>query len=223
MKRLAILAAALGAWLAATVPAPQEDGAVRWDAVHRRLQNSELRRAGTFPAYCAQRLMAEERLEPGHSVLALAMGDGRHAVNFAVKGLRVTGVDISPVGLEKARKLAESEGAEIETVEADLFAYDFGNEKWDLVTNIYFNPLIRSFKKLKDAVKPGGYLLVEGFGSEHEGGPPAWSHYKPNQLIEELAGWRILEYQDGLFESEWAQGKSAPVVRLLAQKPSGGE
>jgi len=95
-----------------------------------------------------------------------------------------------------------------------------GRERWDLVTNIYFNPAIRVLDKLKAAVRPGGLLLIEGFGAEYAGpGPATWSRYGKNQLLEGLADWRILEYQDGNFPTIWAQDKPVPVVRVLAQKP----
>ena len=32
--------------------------------------------------------------------------------------------------------------------------------------------------------------------------------------------WRILEHHDGVFASDWADGRAVPVVRLLAQKPA---
>ena len=200
---------------------PQRSDADRWDEVFRRMETPPLRGIETFAAYCAERLVKEERLAAGAEALVLAMGDGRNAVPIAKRGLRVTGLDISPVALEKARKFAADNEVELTTVQTDLYEYDYGTDRWDLLTNIYFNPAIRIFDQLKAAVKPGGFLLVEGFGEAHVGGPPEWSHYKPNQLLEELRGWRILEYQDGVFRSDWSPGGApAPVVRVLAQKPA---
>jgi len=201
----------------------QETTSERWDRVFRRVESTQIHSDATFPVYCVQRLLREERLEAGAAVLMIAMGDGRNAVPIAQLGMAVTGLDISPVALEKAQQAAEQNGVQLNGVLADMYEHDLGDGRWDLVTNIYYNPAIRIIDKFKAAVRPGGFLLVEGFGSDHEQGPPAWSLYRPNQLLDELKGWRILEYQDGVFESDWARGELAPVVRVLAQKPDAPE
>ena len=194
--------------------------AASWDEVFRRLQAPVISPETSFTAYCAERLIREERLQAGDSAMVLAMGDGRNALYLADLGLQVTGIDISSVGLEKARAAAAVKGLKIETVRADLFRYDLGRESWDLVTNVYFNPAIFVFDRIKAAVRPGGFLLVEGYGSEYKGaGPAKESRYRPNQLIWELSDWRILEYQDGILASDWADRPEVPVVRILAQKP----
>jgi SAM-dependent methyltransferase len=213
------LALALGGGAAAA----QEDasGAKEfWNHVFERLPASGLSVAESFPAYCVERALAEGLLRPGSKVLDLAMGDGRFAVHFARKGLDVTGLDISPVAIAKARAAAAAAGVELATVEADLFAHDLGDGRWDLVANIYYNPAIKVLDRIQRAVRPGGLLLIEGFAADHTGGgPPPWSRYKPNQLLEALPGWRILEYEDGRFPSAWAGDRRVPVVRLLARKP----
>lgn len=194
--------------------------ATGWNEVFRRTEMPEISPQTSFAAYCAERLFRENSLRPGNSAMVLAMGDGRNALYLAGLGLDVTGVDISSVGLEKARQAAAERGVEIETIQADLFAYDLGEGKWDLVTNIFFNPSIVMFDRIRASVRPGGYLVVEGYGSDFRGsGPAAETRYGPNQLLAELSNWRILEYQDGIFPSDWAGGQPVPVVRILAQKP----
>ena len=205
-------------WVASPMLSQTDPGA-NWDRVFENrtflpVDDDE------FVARCADRLLQERLLEKGSNALVLAMGDGRNALHLAKKGFAVTGLDISEVAIEKARKTAAEIGVEIATVKADMTRYDLGTDRWDLVTNIYFNPAIRSFDRIKRSVRPGGFLLVEGFGADHHGeGPPPWSRYKSNQLIEELEGWRIVEYQDGIFPTLWARGGKAPVVRVLARKP----
>jgi SAM-dependent methyltransferase len=190
-----------------------------WDEVFRRIAAPEISSKTSFTAYCVERLLREERLQPGDSAMVLAMGDGRNALYLADVGLKVTGIDISAVGLAKARSAAAETGLEVEAIEADLFEYDLGRESWDLVTNVYFNPAIFALDRIKAAVRPGGFLLIEGYGSDYTGtGPAAETRYRPNQLLWELVDWRILEYQDGLFPSDWADQSTAPVVRILAQK-----
>ena len=205
--------------LVSAQPGEVDPAAASWDAVFREIEAPEITPETSFAAYCTERLVREYRLMPGDSALVLAMGDGRNALYLADLGLVVTGIDISSVGLEKARQAATERGLEIEAIQADLFKYDLGEASWDLVTNIYFNPSLYIFDRIKAAVRPGGYLLVEGYGSDYSGpGPIEETRYRPNQLLSYLSDWRILEYQDGVFPSEWANGESVPVVRILAQR-----
>jgi hypothetical protein len=73
-------------------------------------------------------------------------------------------------------------------------------------------------------VRPGGVIVIEGQGSEHKGdGPPPATRYRPNQLLAAFGGWRILHYEDGLFECDWSLGAPTHVVRLMARKPGSGD
>ena len=72
---------------------------------------------------------AEAHLPEGGSVLCLAEGEGRNGVFLAGLGFKVTGVDGSSVGLEKAQRLAKQRGVEIETIVSDLADFDLGEER----------------------------------------------------------------------------------------------
>src|SRR5215470_9174503 len=56
----------------------------------------------------------------GGSLLDLCCGPGRHAVEFALRGFQVTGVDRTEFLLNKARKHAQESGASVEWVKADM-------------------------------------------------------------------------------------------------------
>ena len=56
---------------------------------------------------------------PIGTVLDLGCGPGRHAVPFAQRGFRVTGVDLSVFHLEKAKERASAAGVAVEFVEGD--------------------------------------------------------------------------------------------------------
>ncbi len=59
-------------------------------------------------------------LEPGARVLDVPCGAGRHAIELAARGHRVTGVDISSEFLEAARANARERGVSVEWLEADM-------------------------------------------------------------------------------------------------------
>ena len=70
--------------------------------------------------------------------LDLATGEGRNAVFLAQAGWKVDAVDISPVGVRKARKLAKEAGVKINFIRADLDFYAIAKEKYDLITRFLF-------------------------------------------------------------------------------------
>lgn len=193
--------------------------AARWDRVYERAQPPYRTEANAFLAFALERALREQLLPAGARALDLAMGDGRNALLLAEKGLAVTGLDISTAALAKARAKAAEKKLTLEALEQDLFRYDYGQEAWDLISVIYFNPAVTIFERLQAAVKPGGLILIEGQGSEHTGdGPPPATRFRPNQLLKAFNAWRILDYQDGRFECDWAPGPPTHVVRLMARK-----
>jgi SAM-dependent methyltransferase len=115
---------------------------------------------------------------PGGEVLCLADGEGRNGVFLATLGMRVTAVDLSPVGLEKAEKLASDRGVSIETVVADLAVWDLGADRWDAIVSIWAHlpAVVRSalHPRIARAVRPGGVLFIE--------------HYHPHQIPYQTGG-----------------------------------
>jgi len=64
-----------------------------------------------------QRLLC---LEAGDSILDLACGVGRHSLELARRGFRVTGVDRMASYLRRARDRAAAEGLSVEFIKADM-------------------------------------------------------------------------------------------------------
>ena len=142
-------------------------------------------------------LVAEAATLPASRALDLACGEGRNAVWLAERGWRVTGVDFSEVGLEKARALAKARGVQAEWVAADLLRYTPEPQAFDLVLVFYLQvpaaqrrPIVRAGA---GAVTPGGRFLLVGHDRrnlEHgHGGPqdPAVL-YTASDVVGDLEG-----------------------------------
>ena len=185
----------------------------RWNEVFEREEASFNTKPNVFLVRCLERMPAKG------TAIDVAMGQGRNAVVLAKHGFETTGIDISDVGIEQAKKLAAGAGVKLATVNADVFAYDYGKDRWEVVSIIYFNPVRPILDKFKQAVKPGGCIVIEGFGQRKKGGPPDDSKFATNELIERFKDWQILEYQDGDFDADWGGEPKAHVIRLLARKP----
>ena len=59
-------------------------------------------------------------VEPGAAILDMCCGPGRHSLELARRGYRVTGVDRTAAYLEQARQQAQEEGLTLELVENDM-------------------------------------------------------------------------------------------------------
>jgi SAM-dependent methyltransferase len=107
------------------------------------------------------------RLEEGAEVLDLACGHGRIANRLAARGLRVTGLDATPLFLELAREDARRRGVEVEYVLGDMREPPW-QERFDAVLSWF-----TSFGYFDDdgnrevlagalrALRAGGTFLVE--------------------------------------------------------------
>jgi SAM-dependent methyltransferase len=112
-------------------------------------------------------------VEPGAAVLDLACGPGRHSLELARRGFRVTGVDRTPPHLAAARAAAGEEGLEVEWVEADMLSFS-RPESFDLGLSLYTSfgyfedpeDDRRTAANLVESLRPGGALVMEMMGKE---------------------------------------------------------
>jgi SAM-dependent methyltransferase len=156
---------------------------------------------------------AVDGVQPG-TALDVGMGQGRNSLYLASKGWRVTGFDVAEVGLEKAREEAGRLGLKVDAVHASDDEFEFGHERWDLIAIIYALEK-RSVHRVRDALKPGGLIVVEAGHSETSGAP---FEYDSNELLELFNGFRILRYEDRAGHYDWGP-ESIRLVRFIAQKP----
>jgi len=166
-----------------------------------------------------------DRLPMGR-VLCLAEGEGRNAVYLAERGFEVTAVDSSPVGLDKARRLAGQRGVHIETIVADLARYEIVPESWDAIVAIFCHlpPPLRCLVHAKAVagLRLGGAFVLEAYTPaqlQHgTGGPPVVELMMTlDALRDELTGLRFvhaLETERDLREGRFHAGLGA-VVQVL--------
>ncbi len=173
-----------------------------------------------------------ERLPASGRALAVADGEGRNGVWLAQQGLRVLAVDASAVGQEKARKLAKARGVKLEFELADLAGWTWPSAAFDVVAAIFVQfagPDLRAamFRGMKEALKPGGLLLLEGYRPAQlgyrTGGPPIEENLYTEALLREaFADMEVLElraYDAAIEEGRGHNGMSA-LIDLVARKPA---
>ena len=109
-----------------------------------------------------------KRLKPGMRALCVADGEGRNSVWLAMQGLEVVAFDFSPVGLAKARRLAERCGVTVDYRLSDVNGWDWDAAQYDVVVGIFVQfasppERQRMFEGMKRALKPGGILILQGY------------------------------------------------------------
>lgn len=170
-------------------------------------------------------------LKPGMRILLPADGEGRNSVWCAEKGLVPDAFDLSPVAVQKAHRLAEKKGVQVNYVIASFDTWDWQVAAYDAVILVFLNcapPDMRNrlFKRSINALKPGGILLLTGYsGRQHlygTGGPSdAKQLYTEAMLRDAFAALDILELVDSditLNAGPAHQGLSS-VIGMIAKKP----
>lgn len=165
-----------------------------------------------------ERMLEVLGLEEGARVLDVPCGEGRHAVELARLGYRVTGVELHPGTLAVARDAAEDQGLEIEWIQGDM--RNLGDEaRFDAAVCYwtsfgYFDDEgDRAFLAgLNRTLVPGGHLLMELRVAESllpKLQPRDWSRVGDAVLLEE----RRYVPATGRVETEWTLVMDGESVR----------
>jgi hypothetical protein len=173
------------------------------------------------------------RLQPGMRALVPGDVEGRNGVWLAQQGLVVDTLDLSAHGVAKARRLAAARGVSVNAAQADVLAWEWPGEAYDVVALIYLH-LAGDHRRFVHgralaALKPGGLLILEAFRPEQlaaqaagaRGGPrDAHLLYSVADLAADFAGQDILELAEAsavLEEGSLHVGPSA-IVRAVVKK-----
>jgi SAM-dependent methyltransferase len=175
---------------------------------------------------CAQ----APRLTPGCKILVPGDGYGRNGIWLARQGFQVTTVDLSPVGVERARQSAQAARLTMSIEEADLGTWNWPVGEFDAVASIFLHlpPEVRPqiHAQMLAALKPGGLLIIEAFTPAqllHSSGGPKQVEllYAAEILRGDFAAadaLELLEVEINLDEGRLHRGRAA-VVQGVFRKP----
>jgi SAM-dependent methyltransferase len=163
------------------------------------------------------------------TALSVADGEGRNGVWLAEQGLDVLSIDYSPTALAKAQKLAQERGVKLRTEVTDVFAWQWPANTFDVIAAIFIfaSPDERPsfYANLKNALKPGGLLLMQGYRPEQlsyrTGGPSDLGRLLTRAILEagfgDMAKLDIREHDSTISEGSAHVGQSA-LIDLVATK-----
>jgi 2-polyprenyl-3-methyl-5-hydroxy-6-metoxy-1,4-benzoquinol methylase len=168
--------------------------------------------------------------EKGKRALAVADGEGRNSVWLARQGVVTDAFDISTVGVSKAKKLAAEAGVHVNFNVADCDGWPWQPEQYDYVVAIliqFANPAMRErlFANIVSTLKPGGYLLLQGYTPKqldyNTGGPGLLENLYTEALLRAsfptLQIIELREYEAELNEGRRHAGRSA-LIGMTARK-----
>jgi tellurite methyltransferase len=167
---------------------------------------------GKEPSSLAPRV--PEMIKPGAGfhprLIDLGCGEGRDIVYFAQHGFEVVGLDLSAVGLEKARRYAAEVGVKIETIHADVADYAL-KDTYDMVfstgTLHFLPPEVRQerFEGYKAHTTPSGVHFISVFVDKPFIPPapdadPGAILFKPGELLSYYWDWEVVYFVEEIFD-----------------------
>ena len=194
-----------------------------WDERYGRDEYAYGEEPNAFFKACLDQLPAPGRL------LLPGEGEGRNAVYAARQGWQVYAFDFSVEGREKALRLADRYGVELDYDIADYETADIEPGVYDAVALIFthMHESIRRkvHRKLAAALRPGGQLFLEAYSPEQlhygTGGPPNVELlYAPADLREDFSDLEIVQLEQveaEIHEGQYHTGLGS-VVRLVAKR-----
>lgn len=151
----------------------------------------------------AQILVEHLHLLPKGKVLDVAMGMGRHSLYLAAHGFDVVGLERDPAAIDTCLTEAKRRGIHVDARRTDLEDSDscqMERNTYDVIICFYYlqRNLIPS---LKDALKPGGYIIYETFLIDQhiKTGHPEHRDYclAHNELLRLFQDFRVISYCEG--------------------------
>lgn len=125
----------------------------------------------TITTPSAGKLVRFAGIAPGQAVLDVGCGTGPVALTAARAGAKVTGLDLSPALLERARQHAGTASVAIEFKEGDAESLPFGDGAFDVVVSQFghmFAPRPNvTIAEMLRVLRPGGRIAFSTWPPEH--------------------------------------------------------
>ena len=162
--------------------------------------------------------------------LSVADGEARNGVWLAEQGLDVLSLDFSEAAQAKAAVQAKERGVQIKLVHADVHAWSYPADAFDVVVEIFTqfsapSDRARKWAGMRKALKPGGLLILQGYTPKQleygTGGPKELENLYTREMLEKAFGdfhdVKFVEEELEMHEGAGHGGMSA-VIGLTARK-----
>jgi SAM-dependent methyltransferase len=156
---------------------------------------------------------------PG-TALDVGMGQGRNAIWLAQHGWDVTGFDPAEKAVALARENARKLGVNLKTEIKTMEAFDFGEDRWDLILLSYVGARGLT-DKVQRALKPGGVVVIEAFHRDATKNGPIGGAvvFDSGELPSLFPKLRQVRYEEPVADADFGEIK-ARVVRYCGERPA---
>ena len=99
--------------------------------------------------------------------------------------------------------------------------FDYGNEQRDMIVFVYepFPITTAAYvQRLHQSLRPGGVVVIEGFGEEETVKNRPTTAIDPGRLLAAFKDFRLLSYHDVVASPDWGGPKPRRLVRMVAEK-----
>jgi SAM-dependent methyltransferase len=159
----------------------------------------------------------------GGTALDAGCGEGQDLAFLAERGYEATGIEFTPPGAEKARRLVAERGLQARVLQQDLRSLD-PTPQYDLVLAVNSVQFMGAdapacLDALRDATAPGGVIGLSLFArnpGEPEVSGTIW-FTTLDDLLARFAGWQPLEAAR-LWQWNLSTNTPQPFVTLVARK-----
>jgi SAM-dependent methyltransferase len=165
----------------------------------------------------------------GATALDIGCGEGQDLMFLAASGYRATGIDFSPSGLEKTRRLLHERGLGAQVRRENLRLWR-PEEAFDLVLSVNVLPFLGEdadavLENTLHAVRPGGMLGLSLWGRDDESVPRVqdgvrlWTLDEAMRVLANEAHWQMKEVAR-VWQWNHATKSSRTFVTIIAQRLS---
>ena len=164
-------------------------------------------------------------LRPNQSANALDIGcgEGQDLVFLAQQGYKVSGLDFTETGIDKARKIVEDNGQRATLVRADILDWET-EARFDLVLAVNSLQFLgahapRALQCVKELVAPGGVIGLSMFARDDAATSPIEGtiyRWTLDELQLNFADWQPFE---AARLWQWSAQGPQPFVTLIARAP----
>jgi 2-polyprenyl-3-methyl-5-hydroxy-6-metoxy-1,4-benzoquinol methylase len=152
-----------------------ENASVDLESIYQTVPEKDIPWNFEKPPECLVSLIESGMIQPCRCI-DLGCGLGHYAVYLARHGFNVTGVDLSPTAIQKARRNADASNIECRLLTADIihddlnelgmfdFAYDY-----EVLHHIYPDQRDLYVRKVRELLNPEGHYLTISFSEDDPG------------------------------------------------------
>lgn len=173
-------------------------------------------------------------LGAGARILSIAEGEGRNAVFLAGLGYRVTAVEPTRSGRDKALALAAARQVTLDWRGDDLADFYWPEAAYDAALGCFFQFASPAFRArilagLGRAVRPGGSVFLHGFSTRQlanrSGGPRIEEQlWTVPRILAAFPGWEVIraEDYDAILDEGTGHSGHAALVDVIVRRPEQG-